>query len=398
MSEYSQLRSVLETAVGEPPRQVSVESVRRQARRYRTRHALAAAAAVTAAACMGIAAAAYAAGTGPAGPAAGGHGSHGGGSASVPAYYIQQSQTATGIAADLVVRSTATGAITDTVRCPGRGYLPASNDLAAGSRQTFFMTCERVNGRDFVIGKALIYRFGINAAGHASLPVLLASGQYSELATAEGGSVIAAVAGLGREASGPMGIALLSARTGREAGFISNNLHSDGNRLGIYGLSISADGRELAFFAACEMPIVGCTAPTERILSLPRGGSEPSTASSTVLPDSALLSSEENVTFLNGQLSPDGLTLDIAYFQRHVHGDGRLVVAQRAVRSGRLVRYLYLPSAGKGMGLRFASFDPSGQYAIVDLGNANFPNGWIDHGRFVPLDPASGSGVLDEVW
>jgi hypothetical protein len=397
MSEYSQWRSILDSAVGEPPRHVSVESVRWQAHRYRTTRALAAAAAVTAAACMGVAAAAYAAGTGPAAPAASGHGSHGNGSASVPAYYIQQSQTATGLAADLVVRSTARGAITDTIRCPGRGYLPASKDLAAGSRRTFFMTCERVNDKDFVIGNTLIYRFGINSAGHASLPVLLASGPYSELAAADGGAVIAAVVGLGRIPSGPAGIALLSARTGREAGFISNNLHSDGYRLGLSGLSISADGRELAFFAACEMPIVGCIAPTERILSLPARGPEPSTASSTVLPDSALLSSED-AAFQNSQLSPDGSTLSIAYVQWHVHGDVHLVVAQRAVQSGHLVRYLYLHNAGKGIRMGFASFDPSGQYPILDLGSGNVINGWIDHGRFIPLHPASGSGVLDEVW
>jgi hypothetical protein len=360
-------------------------------------HTTTAAAAVTAVACVGIAVATYAAGAGPAGPpapAAGGHGSPGGGPARVPAYYIQQSKTVS----DPVVRSTATGAITATIRCPGRGYFPQAGDLAAGGSQRFFMICVRVNlktGR--VIGSTLIYRFGLNSAGHASRPMLLASGPYSGLAAADGGSVLAAVAGLSAEPSGPTGIALLSTRTGREVGFVRNNLRSAGHRLGISGLSISADGHELAFFARCQLPLPGCTYGTERILTLPAGGSEPSTASSTVLPDSTLLSSDDAV-FLNSQLSPDGSALDIAYVQWHVHGDVYLVVAQRAVQTGRLVRYLYRHNAGSGIRMGFASFDPSGQYPILDLGSGNLINGWIDHGRFVPLDPAFGIAVSDEAW
>jgi hypothetical protein len=401
MNEYRQLRKIFDSAVGEPPRQVTVASVRRRARRYRTTRALAAAGAVTAVACLGAAAVAFATGAGRAGPVGGGRGAQGGGIVRVPAFYIQQSPDARDRTyVDPGVRSTATGAITDTLRCPGRGYFPLPTDLAAGGGQTFFMTCGLVNTKTgSVADTTRIYRFRISAAGRVSRPVLLASGSYGELAAADGGGSLAAVTGdiSANGEMGPPGITLLSARTGRKLGYVRNNLYQAGDRLGISALSLSADGRELAFFAGCVTPGAGCTYGTEHFLRLPAGGPDPSAASSTVLPGAGWLTTIK-VTFLDSQLSPDGSTLDIAYIRWHVHGDVYLVVAQRSVRTGRLIRYLYLHNAGRGISIGFASFDPSGRYPILDAGSGNAYNGWIDHGRFVLLDPAFGAGLQDEVW
>jgi hypothetical protein len=397
MNEYSQLHDILDRAVGEPPRPVTAESVRRRARRHRTTHVLAATAAVTAVACVVAAVAAFAArtGAGSAAPAAGGRGGQGRG---VPAYYIQQSSSPRTYDE---VRSTATGALTDTIRCPGRGYVPGFSDLAAGGSRTFFIACVKPQGQFDV----RIYRFRISSAGHASGLVLLASGPYTGLAAADGGSLLAAVADPSpASASGPTGIALLNARTGRELGFISNNLASGRYRAEISAVSLSSNGRELAFYAACTRLIVirGCPAPAERILGLPAGGPEPSTASSRVLPDSAWLS-KGNPDLLGDQLSPDGSALSIAYINWNVHHDVYLIVGRYSVRTGRLIRYLYRHNAGHGIRPDFASFDPSGQYPILGAGagiNASADagiNDWIDHGRLIPLRPAAGASMY-EAW
>jgi|HubBroStandDraft_5_1064220.scaffolds.fasta_scaffold77441_2 hypothetical protein len=388
MNEYSQLRDILDQAVGEPPCPVTAEAVRRRARRHRTTHVLAATAAVTAVACVAAAAAfAASASSGSPVPAAGSRGGVGRG---VPAYYIQQSSSPRTYDE---VRSTVTGALTDTIRCPGRGDVPGFGDLAAGGSRTFFVACGRPRG----LFDMRIYRFRISSAGHATGLVLLASGPYTGLAAADGGSLLAAVTNPSPPSPlGPTGIALLSARTGRELGFIRNNLGSGRYRAEISAVSLSSNGRELAFYAACARWIVirGCPAPAERILGLPAGGPEPPTASSRVLPDSAWLS-RGNPDVLGDQLSPDGSALSIAYINWNVHHDVYLIVGRYSVRAGRLIRYLYRHNAGHGIRLEFTSFDPSGQYPILGAGGGI--NAWIDHGRWIPLRPAAGASMY-EAW
>src|SRR5581483_6218357 len=95
----SQLRDLLDAAVGEPPHRVTPEAVRRRVRRRRLTEGAGAALAVLLVAALGVAMAAVRSGPGPA--------DVGGLSPGLPRYYIQKSFEAPGP----VVRATATGAV-----------------------------------------------------------------------------------------------------------------------------------------------------------------------------------------------------------------------------------------------------------------------------------------------
>ena len=91
-----------------------------------------------------------------------------------------------------------------------------------------------------------------------------------------------------------------------------------------------------------------------------------------------------------------------------------MIIDRISVASGKVIRVLFHASyalnprstgsdrAGDvpalGWGGR-ASSDSSGQYIIVTYGpTTDAFNGWLDHGRLVPLTPARGPFPGDETW
>jgi len=65
-------------------------------------------------------------------------------------------------------------------------------------------------------------------------------------------------------------------------------------------------------------------------------------------------------------------------------------------------RVLYQVRSGSrnaGIFFRFFSADPSRRHFILDAGTSNARvNGWIDHGKLVPLTPADGNAPIYEAW
>ena len=71
-------------------------------------------------------------------------------------------------------------------------------------------------------------------------------------------------------------------------------------------------------------------------------------------------------------------------------------VARIPLGAGQQPRVLY---QAHGNFQRFFSSDPSGRYLILDASaETAHVNGWIDHGRLIPLAPANGNAVIYESW
>jgi hypothetical protein len=101
-------------------------------------------------------------------------------------------------------------------------------------------------------------------------------------------------------------------------------------------------------------------------------------------------------------ISPDGSVVTAVLTDCPPHGACTLTVARIPVTTGRGPRVLYQAQSGsryQGIFERFFSSDPSGRYLILDAGKGNVRvNGWINHGRLVPLALANGNAPIYEAW
>jgi len=79
---------------------------------------------------------------------------------------------------------------------------------------------------------------------------------------------------------------------------------------------------------------------------------------------------------------------------------GTIDVVEVSASTGAKLRLLFQENTGQGVFYRFVSADPSARFLLFDAGRPTgaIPNGWIDHGRLVPLTPADGSNVFYEAW
>ena len=120
-------------------------------------------------------------------------------------------------------------------------------------------------------------------------------------------------------------------------------------------------------------------------------------SSRVLLPLSALLRSRGD--YVNDVIvSPDGATLTAAVVRSPDRGPDQILVV-RFSASGRLVRVLFQMRTGNGFLYRFVNADPSGRFFLFNAGPTTATvNGWIDHGRLIPLAPADGSNVVSETW
>src|SRR5215471_8223429 len=163
----AQLRELLSAAVGDPPRRVTVEAVRRRVVRRRRAEWATGTAAVVLLTGLGIVVPGQLFG-----PATGGGSSAPTGA---PRYYVQTVAPKPGQQVT-VVRATATGAKTATVRCPWPKSFVANNGLAPADGQTFFLACQKSSGHPFVVTGTRIYRFQLTSSGRVSSYSLVPGG------------------------------------------------------------------------------------------------------------------------------------------------------------------------------------------------------------------------------
>ncbi len=416
-----QLRDLLIAEAGDPPHRVTVEAVRRRAVRRWAVQAGAVSLAVALAVGLGVALAAGAIriGASPAGET----GQHAG----PPRYYISQYFDPKAGNLVMAVRARASGRVTAVIRdpLPGASCGQGTVGVAAADNQTFFMTC--VTGRStrealgrrgkIVSTETRIYRFQVTSSGRVTGYSLIRGGVLKGMwadniaATPDGSEVAAEVlrpqpSGRLRTNTLPAGILVINTRTGATALWHSGPyVPGTIQYAGATNLSFAYDGRDLVVLEArCHRGryLAYCNGHADMQVRAyspaAQGGSLES--GQVLLQQSALKPPGTGLS--DAFISPDGSAVTAVLTDCPPHGACTLSVVRIPVGSGGGPRVLYRAHTGsryQGIFERFFSADPSGRYLILDAGKGNARvNGWIDHGRLVPLAPADGNAPIYETW
>ena len=398
-----QLRELLDAAVGDPPHRVTVAAVRRRLVRRRVTEAVTVAAAVVALTGLGVAVAVQASRAIP-GPTSTPRHPAATSRHDAPRYYVQQSFGGGGRPPQPVVRATATGAVTATVRCPWPGAVVADQGIAATRSQTFFMVCEKVakNGENYVITGSQIYRLQLTGSGRIGGYFLIPGGllgrhTLDDITATLDGSEIAVTVGpgtIGAVKPGPSEVFVINTQTGARATW-----RSGAKVLSAGSLTFTDHGRELEFVGLTPCGRQGkSTCRQLRAISPATTGGQLD-RSRLLLPLSAL--SQSPADYINDVLiSPDGSTLIAGVVRSNSpRSSAAVLVIRYSATTGRQLRVLYQLRTGNGFSYHFVSSDPTRRYLLFNAGpTTGTVNGWIDHGRLIPLKPANGSNILYETW
>jgi hypothetical protein len=391
-----QLRDLLDAAVGDPPHRVTVEAVRRRMARRRVMEGVAAAIAAVLVIGLGVAVSAQVTSPGLVG---GGYSRAG-----LPRQYIQQSWSGTSSPLLTVVRATATGAVTATVRCPWPHARIEAQDAAAASN-AFFIVCQRVTGPGaLVVTGTRIYQFRVAVSGRIIGYTLVPGGilnglRVDGIAASADGSEIAITTASGASRSPLANIMVINTRTGARAVWRNGGNAPGTTRFAISDLSLTSNGRELVFLAVTKCiqnPRCEPTAQQVRALSPAASGGQLDSGQ-LLLQQSALRGLSAG--YINAAVvSPDGSALTVVTMHSGPQSDTTSVV-QFSAATGRQTRVLYQVPTGNGFSYQFFSSDPSGRYLLLDVGPTSGPvNGWIDHGQLLPLTPPDGDNIFYEIW
>jgi len=323
------------------------------------------------------------------------------------------------------VRNRASGRVTAVIRAPlpGESCGQGNVGVAAADDQTFFMTCAVTKWGPGKFGplstplsvKTYIYRFQVTSSGLVSGYSLVRGGVLKGMfadniaATPDGSELAVEVTGKADTIytnTLPGGILVINTRTGSRALWKAGpNVPGTLQYAGATDLSFTRDGRELvALEARChrrghrvycnghaEMQVRGYS-PADRGGSLEGGR--------VLLDDSALKPPGTHLS--DAFITPDGSAAAAVLLGCPPHGPCTLTVARIPIGTGGGQRVLYQVQSGSrnaGIFFRFFSADPSRRYLILDAGTSNARvNGWIDHGKLVPLSPADGNAPSYEAW
>ena len=325
------------------------------------------------------------------------------GVAAPPRYYISMDYPGT-----TVVRATATGFITATIPNPYRAAGQGTYQAASADHRTFFVGF-------LTHHKEIIYRFRLTRSGKVNgfSPVkggTLANVQSDAMAASPDGSRLAVAVtsapGLSDE------IIVIDVQTGARTVW-QGGMNRPGLRaFSINSLSWTAGGQELVFSAqwcahAAAMGSQVCDAPGMRHQ---RRDAEvwalyPGPAGGRLNSGRLLLRESPRYPYLAGAvISRDGTTLTALVLSGRVRTTvpSHLSVVRILVADGRQQRILYRGATGL-TNLWNLSPDSSGRYWLLNggpvigaAGERGF-NGWIAHGRLVPLHPSSGA-IIGEAW
>lgn len=404
------LRELLELAVDEPPRWLHVTAIRRRAARRRATQAGSACAAAVVVIGLGATLSGGAirhSGQVVTGPAV----------AAPPRYYLAVHP---GSRAKVVfdVRQRIGGKVIATVRTPSPGLDCGGGivGIAAAAGRAFFMTCSARPARG-VKGEltASVYRFSLTRSGQVTRSVLVKGsvikGVLPEvIAAAPDGSELA-IEVLRPPPTGPFststvpeGVFVINTKTGRRALWRSGPYVPGALQFAsAQDLSFTGDGHELVVNEARCL--------RSRLLTKCNGHADaqvraysPAAAGGSLEKGRVLLSEpgHKGGSLTDAVITPDGSTLTRVSIACPRKGTCTLSVDQLSAATGRVVRNLYVTRTGspfEGVFLRFFSVDPSGRYLILDAGAGSARvNGWIDHGKLVPLTPADGNAPDYESW
>src|ERR1700683_2090763 len=390
-----QLNRLFHAAVGDPPGYVSLSAIRRLVVVRRIVMSVTVTVAIALAGCVRLPVSADATGPTPA--------SVSGQAGAPPRYYFEEGtiniKASPGFRQQNVIRATATGAVTGTVRCPW----PHSNvgESAVAAPQKVYLTCFRGHrdaAQNFVTTGTRIYKFTLTGAGRPVGYSLVPGGVFpgesvGSLTVAASGSDFAAIVGPGRPGTGSE-ILVVNARTGARAGWRGDMLPG-GVRFGTPELSLTASGRELGAFGRgkCVKKDQGCRSPGEEMLVL-----SPALKGGQIASGRKIFVQSQVVNPLDGFINDAFLTPDGTAAIAGVGDSACVGIVQVSASTGKTVRVLYRRNTGNGFSYRFLSVDPTGKYLLFDAGPPRGPvNGWINNGTLIRLKPQDDSAG-SEAW
>ncbi len=316
-----------------------------------------------------------------------------------PKFYVETGLTSGGNSAKPqdVVRATATGAITGTFRCPA----PTTTELevAAASNQKFYVLCAKfVTKPKRGVTQSRIFRFQVTASGRATGLSLVPGGTFKggvgDLAASANGAEVAVTV------PAPGNIVVINTKTGAHASW-TGGVMPGGEIFNGGQLSLTADGRELAVFGRAHCPKGGapgsCRSPGEEMRAVSPASAGGKLASGRmVFKQSQLIGTLQG--FINDAfINSGGTTLTAGV----VFGDPSKSFVEAlsvSMATGKTLKVEFRLPTGNGFFYRFIGADPTGQWVLFDAGPTTHAiNGWVDHGKLVPLKPA-GDNAFDEAW
>ncbi|MGN6680414.1 MAG: hypothetical protein ACTHKL_21845 [Streptosporangiaceae bacterium] len=407
----ARLRGLMTTAVDMPFRRIETETVRRRVLRRRRTASVAVITAVALVSGLGVALAAQRNEPGHGQPT--GSRSHSASdfrTAGVPHFYIVRTTTSKG--QQTTVRATATGAPTATVRCPHPPADAAPWPIAPAADQTFFLVCQAGAGQDSPakITHSRIYRFQVTKAGRVGTYAPVPGGTLGALnvraitATPDGSEIaIAVYPGSVRNFAPtvPVDVIVINTRTGARATWHAARPASGKTVYWPEQISLTADGRRLAFLTMPQCFSATCTVhggQQVRVIENPASGGNLNSARLLVRLSSVLNLSA--ATVMAAVISPDGSTLTLA-IGGNLAGkrlpDSVSIVQVPATGDGR-IRLVYRLAAGDGYGYSYFSADPSVRHFLLGASSmSQVVQGRIAHGRLIRLRPAAFT-VDSAVW
>lgn len=397
------LRDLLDLAVGEPPRWVSLEAIRRRAIRRRATQTGFASLAVVVAAGLAVGL-----GTGAirSGPQATGDGHH---AAGPPAYYVIDQ----GGRVPVQVRATATGKVTATVPQPkGLDCGEGNAGYAATDNETFFMLCTSWKTVSKITTvNTFVYRFGISNAGKVTGFSLVKGSELKgtlgdDIAVTPDGSEIA-VETTKPPKSGPFftntvtqGIFVIDTKTGHQVLWHTGPYVRGALQYAYAGsISFTGNGKELIVQESrCPRTrtSINCNGHAEEEV---RDYSPASEGGS--LEQGQVLVNRESLS--SAFINPNGSALDEELLTCPKRGICTLTIERLPLRNRHPV-ILYQTHTGtpfEGVFDRFMAVDPTGRFIIIDAseGTKNVRvNGWIRNGHLVLLTPSNGNAPIYETW
>jgi hypothetical protein len=407
-----QLRKLMEMAAGEPTRQITTEMVRRLARR-RTVAAVAAAIAIVLIGGAGAAVAARTVGRQDLAAAGLPRG--------VPRFYFVGGWTNTGQSGD-VIRATASGKVTATVRCPGTSSPSTiiTSVVPVGPR-TFFIMCQSrqksrpslgaAKSRNDRVSGSRIYGFGLTATGRISgyFPArggaLGALTSYGLTATPDGSLVALLVPPGSSGTSSPARILVINTRTGAHTWWLWQRQIVGKIYFSIGKASFTGDGKELAVLGETRCikgkntPRCHSTAGEEvRAFNIAGPGGHLGQGRILLRQSSIMPLALDYIN--DAVISLDGSTLTLTEVgsSRGI-GSNFVEALQVSATNSKNRRVIFRMNTGNGFAYNCFSADPTRRYFILDAGpTSGTKNGWIDDGRLVPLKPTQGDNIRDEAW
>jgi len=328
-----------------------------------------------------------------------------------PQYYAEAEGGIYNGSSQVVVRSTATGAVVARIANPpaatGNGDQYAVYVAAASGDQAFYAAYES-GGNDSDIR---IYSFQLDSAGAPSALIEIAGGLISGqnhllnvagLAVSPDGSRLAVATAADPGSGAPQEIVVIDLQSGAHSVW-QGGLDRTGQAFGIANVSWTGDSKSLVYLAQwCPTQNSGesmtglfCNAghtdAQVRELDVASGGGQ--LTSGPVL----LQSSSSRPYVGQALIHPAGTDID-AVVQTAAGSD--LEVAEISVATGQTVSVLYrMADPGPGdLELPHLAADSSGQYLLFGTGGSGPDHGWIKNGTLhalAPLTPASNPGAWE---